>query len=170
MDATIFTGGPDLKFVNDTGNWLLMQTASNPRTGVAEVAFYGTKPDRQVTLTRKEYDRVPAPTDPKYVADPEQPRGTVRQSDHSRGGLTIDIYRIITENGQKRTERFQTKFRAWPNIYVFNPADAGPDGRPVINPPSDQPPPAPADQTPPAPADQTPPAPADQPAPNPSNG
>src|SRR6266542_2423678 len=41
LDATIFTGGPDLKFVNDTGNWLLMQTSYNPRTGVAEVALYG---------------------------------------------------------------------------------------------------------------------------------
>jgi vancomycin resistance protein YoaR len=35
MDATIFTGGPDLKFLNDTGHWLLMQTYSNPKTGVA---------------------------------------------------------------------------------------------------------------------------------------
>jgi vancomycin resistance protein YoaR len=171
MDATIFTGGPDLKFVNDTGNWLLMQSTSNPRNGVAEIAFYGTKPDRQVTLTRRQYDRVPAPTEPKFVADPDQPRGSIRQSDHSRDGLTIDIYRIITEHGvQKAPERFQTRFRAWPNIFVFNPADAGPDGRPVINQPGEQPPapPAPAEQPAPAPADQAPPAPAEQPAP--SNG
>ena len=50
LDATIFTGGPDLKFVNDTGNWLLMQSSSNARTGVAEVALYGTKPNRTVAL------------------------------------------------------------------------------------------------------------------------
>ncbi|HEX9440001.1 MAG TPA: peptidoglycan binding domain-containing protein, partial [Roseiflexaceae bacterium] len=75
LDATIFTGGPDLKFVNDTGHWLLMQSFSNPRTGVAEVALYGTRPNRQVDLVRKVYDRVPAPTAPKFVADPKQPQG-----------------------------------------------------------------------------------------------
>lgn len=161
MDATIFTGGPDLKFMNDTGNWLLMQTFSNPVSGVAEVAFYGTKLDRQVALTRRVYDRIEAPTDPKFVADPEQPQGFSRQSDHARGGMTIDVYRVITENGvRKDPELFQTRFRPWPNIYVYNPADMGPDGRPLFAPgenPGAQPPPPPAEQ--PAPVDPANPAP-----------
>jgi len=41
MDSTIFTGGPDLKFLNDTGHWLLMQTTSNAKTGIASVKLYG---------------------------------------------------------------------------------------------------------------------------------
>lgn len=175
MDATIFTGGPDLKFVNDTGNWLLMQSASNPRTGVAEIAFYGTKPNRQVSLTRRVYDQVPAPTDPQFVTDPEQPKGFSRQSDHARGGMTIDVYRTIVEDGvKKQPELFRTKFRAWPNIYVYNPADIGPDGKPLFAPgtnPGATPQPAPTDQAAPAqpaPAEQPTPAPAEQPAP--SNG
>ena len=162
MDATIFTGGPDLKFVNDTGHWLLMQSASNPRSGVAEIALYGTKPDRQVSLTRRVYNQIPAPTEPQFVADAEQPRGFSRQSDHSRGGMTIDVYRTIVDNGVKRApELFQTKFRAWPNIYVYNPADFGPDGKPAFAPGANPganpaPTPAPAEQpvAPAAPADQ----------------
>jgi vancomycin resistance protein YoaR len=163
MDATIFTGGPDFKFVNDTGHWLLMQSTSNPRTAVAQIAFYGTKPNRTVELSRKVYDRVPAPSQPQYVADPKQPRGTIRQSDHARGGMTIDVYRVITENGvRKQPELFRTKFKSWPNIYVFNPADAGPDGRPVITQPNPEPTPAAT----PAPDQQTPPPPPGaQPAP-----
>lgn len=161
MDATIFTGGPDLKFVNDTGNWLLMQSFSNPRTGVAEIAFYGTKPNRQVSLTRRVYNQIPAPTEPQFVADSEQPRGFSRQSDHARGGMTIDVVRTIIDNGVKREpELFQTKFRAWPNIYVYNPADFGPDGKPTFAPganPGATPAPAPAEQpAQPAPADQQP--------------
>ena len=63
----------------------------------------------------------------------KQPFGTSRQSDHARGGMTIAVYRTITENGvRKQPELFQTTFRAWPNIYVFNPADIGPDGKPLI--------------------------------------
>jgi vancomycin resistance protein YoaR len=157
MDATIFTGGPDLKFLNDTGNWLLMQSSSNPRTGLAEVSFYGTKPNRTVELQQKILKRVPAPAGPKFVTDPKQPIGTSRQSDHARGGMTIAVYRTITENGvRKQPELFQTNFRAWPNIYVFNPADIGPDGKPLVGfgaPPAPQPTPEPA------------PAPEQQPAP-----
>jgi vancomycin resistance protein YoaR len=168
LDATIFTGGPDLKFLNDTGHWLLMQSTSNPRTGVAEVAFYGTKPNRTVALQQSITKRVPAPPDPKFVTDPKQPIGTSRQSDHARGGMTIAVYRTIIENGvSKQPELFQTTFRAWPNIYVFNPADVGPDGQPLIPfgaQPTPQPTPAPAAPEPPAPAPEQPAPAPDQPA------
>ena len=103
MDATIFTGGPDLKFVNDTGHWLLMQSSSNPRTGVAEVAFYGTKARptgrrsraRCATGCRRSPSRSMSPTRSSRA-------GAIRQSDHARGGLTIDVYRTITENGVQK--------------------------------------------------------------------
>jgi vancomycin resistance protein YoaR len=172
LDATIFTGGPDLKFVNDTGNWLLMQSTSNSRTGVAEISLYGTKLNRSVTLSQSISKRIPAPTAPKIVTDRKQPIGTSRQSDHARGGMTIAVYRTITENGvRKQPELFQTNFRAWPNIYVFNPADIGPDGRPLIGfgaQPVPQPTAVPEQPVPapeqPAPAPEQPVLPPEQPA------
>jgi hypothetical protein len=165
LDATIFTGGPDLKFVNDTGSWLLIQTFSDPKTGLAEVALYGTKPDRQVYLTREVYNRIPAPTNPEFIPDPKQPRGWIKQSDTARGGMTIDVYRTVVENGvEKPPELFRTKFRAWANKYLVNPADMGPDGRPSIWSTTPEPPPPPApEQQQPAPEAQ--PAPEQQPAP-----
>jgi vancomycin resistance protein YoaR len=163
MDATIFTGGPDLKFVNDTGHWLLIQSWSNPKTGVAQVEFYGTKPNRQVLMSQRVYDRLPAMPTPVFVADPKQPRGTIKQTDHARGGMTIDIYRTIVENGVRgKSELFRTKFKPWPNIYAVNPADMGPGGKPLIQPQSEQP------QATPAPGNATPgPAP-EQPQPTPA--
>jgi len=146
LDATIFTGGPDLKFINDTGAWLLIQAWSNPKTGVAQIELYGTKPNRTVDLTHKVYDRVPAPTEPVFVADPKVPQGTIRHTDKARGGMTIDVYRLVVENGVPRPpELFRTRFRPWPNIYTLNPADIGPDGKPLIPfPQDDQPAPTPA--------------------------
>lgn len=125
MDATIFTGGPDLKFLNDTGRWLLMQTYANPKTGVASVRLYGTSPNRKVEMTQVIRDRVTAPTAPVYVTDPEQPAGAVKQSDHARDGLTIEIVRTVTEaDGTARDpDKYTTRFKPWPNIYVFNPVD-----------------------------------------------
>lgn len=140
MDATIFTGGPDFKFVNDTGHWLLIQAWANPQTGVAQVELYGTKPNRTVELVRRIYDHVPAPTEPVYVADASQPVGTRKQTDTARGGMTIDVHRIIIENGvRQEPELFRTRFKAWPNIFTVNPADLGPDGKPITPPEQPQP-------------------------------
>jgi len=164
LDATIFTGGPDLKFINDTGAWLLIQAWSNPKTGVAQIELYGTKPNRTVDLTHKVYDHVPAPTEPVFVADPKVPRGTIKHTDKARGGMTIDVYRLVVENGAPRPpELFRTRFRPWPNIYTLNPADIGPDGKPLIPfPQGDQPAPTPA--PPPEQPTEPPPPPGVEPA------
>jgi vancomycin resistance protein YoaR len=164
LDATIFTGGPDLKFVNDTGAWLLIQAWSNPKTGVAQIELYGTKPNRTVDLTHKVYDHTPAPTEPVFVADPKVPRGTIKHTDKARGGMTIDVYRLVVENGAPRPpELFRTRFRPWPNIYTLNPADIGPDGKPLIPfPQGDQPAPTPA--PPPEQPTEPPPPPGVEPA------
>jgi vancomycin resistance protein YoaR len=153
LDATIFTGGPDLRFVNDTGAWLLIQAWSDPKTGVAQVEFYGTRPNRSVELTHRVYDRLPAPGAPVFVADSEVAQGAWKQTDRARGGMTIDVYRTVTENGAQRApELFRTRFKPWPNIYAFNPADLGSNGRPLI-PWGAAAAPAPADPTTPPPAD-----------------
>lgn len=133
MDATIFTGGPDLKFVNDTGNWLLIQSSVDNSRAVAEVRMYGTNDGRVVSMPGQAQvtNRVPAPTEPVYVAEPERPRGSMRQSDTARGGMTISFTRIVERNGQLIEQReFLTKFRPWPNIFEVHPADLGPDGKP----------------------------------------
>lgn len=133
LDATIFTGGPDLKFLNDTGHWLLVQASSNPKTGHAQVDLYGTSPKREVAITYEVYDRIPAIAEPVFVADADQPAGRIRQSDRARGGMTIDVWRTVTENGVAAPrELFRTRFKPWPNIYVVNPVDMGPNGRPLI--------------------------------------
>ncbi len=127
MDATIFTGGPDLKFVNDTGNWLLIQTHVDTAQALAEIRFYGTKPDRTVTLAKGSpdiFNRTPAPSAPVYVPDPRRPRGSPRRSDTARGGMDIAFTRVISQNGvEVERERFVTRFKPWPNIYEVHPAD-----------------------------------------------
>ena len=133
MDATIFTGGPDLKFVNDTGHWLLLESDSDPANHVAEVRFYGTKPNRTVDIRQEVVSRKPAIEQPEFIADRAQPRGTAHRTDTKRGGMTINVYRTITENGvARKPQRFQTVFKPWADKYAINPADMGKNGRPLI--------------------------------------
>ena len=63
-----------------------------------------------------------APADPVWIDDPEMPVGEIKQSDVARGGMEIEIRRNIKQNGEvTRTDKFNTKFAAWPNIYVKHP-------------------------------------------------
>ena len=163
LDATIFTGGPDLKFINDTGHWMLIQTGSDPVSGTATVAFYGTKPNRQVEISQEVSDRKPAIEKPVYYADSKQPRGIFKRTDTKRAGMTIRVYRTITQDGvRKRPQLFETVFKPWADKYALNPADLSPNGQPLIS-VSGSGSSAPRPQPAPAPA----PAPAPEPAPEP---
>ena len=132
MDSTIFTGGgPDLRFVNDTGNWLLVQGYVNDADATVTFVLYGTKvPGRTVERTEpKITNETPAPEKPVYIDDPEQPLGAFKQTDVARGGMDIEITRIVKQNGEVvRTNKFITKFEAWPNIFLKNPNTPQPAG------------------------------------------
>jgi vancomycin resistance protein YoaR len=120
MDAAIFTGVSDLRFVNDTGHWLLMQTVVDDAAQLLTVQLYGTRPDRQVLLEGPLIsNEVRAPSEPVYIDDPQLPAGTLRQSDLARNGRDITIYRVIRQ-GDREVSRdtFFTRFRAWPNIFL----------------------------------------------------
>jgi vancomycin resistance protein YoaR len=120
LDAAIYTGVSDLKFVNDSGNWLLMQTEVDEAAQILTVRLYGTRLDREVRLEGPVVtNEVRAPAEPVYVDDPTLPRGTVRQSDTARSGRDIIVERVIVQHGAEVSrEQFLTRFRAWPNIFV----------------------------------------------------
>lgn len=178
MDATIFTGGPDLKFLNDTGHWLLIQTAVDVAKRVAEVRIYGTDTGREVLLEGPTItDRVPAPSEPVYIAEPKIPQGSRHQSDTARGGMQINFTRVVKQNGQVvETRDFVTRFKPWPDIFEVNPADLGPDGKPLPTPeptPEGGPQVDPNQQQPPLTPGEQQPAPTPDPntaQPAPSNG
>jgi len=120
MDATIYTGVNDLKFVNDTGHWLLMHSYVDEINQVLTVSLYGTRPNREVVLDGPYIsNEVSPPASPIYINDPNRPSGTVYQSDVARSGRDIVVYRSILENGAEvRRDTFFTRFKAWPNVFV----------------------------------------------------
>jgi vancomycin resistance protein YoaR len=121
LDAAIFTGQDDLRFVNDTGAWLLMQVDVDEYNQVLTVHLYGTRPNqRRVEINGPHItNEVPPPAEPQYIDDPSYPVGYVEQTDVARGGRDITIERIVYENDTEVSrDTFYTHFRAWPNIYI----------------------------------------------------
>jgi vancomycin resistance protein YoaR len=92
MDAAIFTGpgGYDMRFVNNTANWLLMEAYADTANEVMTVNLYGTDPNRTVV-------QIPPRTS------------------SSRYGLEVWVGREVTDaNGQMLSQNvFYSLFRPW---------------------------------------------------------
>jgi vancomycin resistance protein YoaR len=119
LDATIFTGVADLRFVNDTGGWLLSEAYVDQGKQRLTIVLYGKPSARKVTMSHAVLGHMAAPGKPLYVDDPSLPAGTVKQTDWAQPGVHVQVYRSVKEHGQViRQDTFDTIFEPWPNIYL----------------------------------------------------
>lgn len=117
LDATIFHPTVDLKFKNDTANYLLIQTTVYGTTLTVDI--YGKPDGRAVSLTTPVVTNVtPAPPELRQD-DPSLPKGTVKQVDFAANGANISFKRTITKPGQEAvTETFRSNYRPWQAVYL----------------------------------------------------
>jgi vancomycin resistance protein YoaR len=117
LDATVYSPAVDFKFKNDTDHYLLIKTLLDRKKGTLTFRFYGTKPDRQVTLEGPVVQNVTPPGPPIYEDDPNLPVGETRQIDWAKGGADVIVYRIIKQGSQETREKFFSHYRAWQDVF-----------------------------------------------------
>ena len=120
LDAAIFTGELDLRFVNDTEHWMLVDATIDEQQQILDVQLRGVATGRSVTVSGPTIvGTTPAPKDPVYVDDPTLPTGTVKQSDRAKEGKNVVVYRTISKDGKTLPmEEFATTFKPWPDVYL----------------------------------------------------
>ncbi len=135
FDAAVFDPGVDLKFVNNTPGYILIEAAIQGET--LRVNFYGTKPPGEVKLEGPFIsNRTPPPPD-VYQVDPRLPPGTKKQVETARAGLDVVIVRRIVRPGQEDiVDRFASSYKAWPNWYIVASASQIPGGSASPAPPA----------------------------------
>jgi len=119
LDATVYVPSVDLKFKNDTNNYILVQTQINPEIQQLSVFLYGTKDGRSVLLTQPIIaSRVPAPPD-LYQDDPTLAKGIVKQIDFSAEGSKVFFTREVMKDGKKIiSETFFSNYAPWQSIFL----------------------------------------------------
>jgi vancomycin resistance protein YoaR len=119
LDATVYAPSVDLKFKNDTNNYILVQTQVDPQLQQLSVFLYGTLDGRSVTLTKPiTSNRTPAPPD-LYQDDPTLPKGVIRQIDFSAEGSRVSFTREVTKNGVKIiSEKFTSNYAPWRSVFL----------------------------------------------------
>jgi vancomycin resistance protein YoaR len=121
MDATIYTPTVDFRFRNDTGSHLLIQPAVDSVNGVITFNFYGTKPDRQVTIGQPVISDVKEPGEPVFRVDESLAAGQRRQVEYAQRGMTVTVERTVTENGQSRVDKIVSQYQPWNAVFLVGP-------------------------------------------------
>lgn len=118
LDATIYVPSVDLKFKNDTNNYILVQTQIDSELQQLSVFLYGTSDGRAVTLTQPIItNRIPPPPD-LYQDDPTLQKGIVRQVDFKAEGSRVSFTRTV-KNGKKIiSENFISNYSPWQSVFL----------------------------------------------------
>ncbi len=121
MDATIYTPSVDLKFRNDTSAFLLVQPVVDSINGTISFLYYGTKPDRQVTVGAPVISDVVEAGEPVYQVDESLTLGQIKQVETAKKGLTVTVERTIVENGASRVDKIVSLYQPWSAVFLVGP-------------------------------------------------
>lgn len=119
IDAAIYTPNIDLKFKNDTGHYILVQTIFSPEEYRLTFELYGTKDGREVTINKPVILSTSPPPEPLYQDDPTLPKGQIKQVDWAAPGAKVYFTREVKKEGKViLSDKFNSNFRPWQAVYL----------------------------------------------------
>jgi vancomycin resistance protein YoaR len=122
LDATVFVPLVDLKFKNDTPNWLLMETYVTPASSSITWKFYSTSDGRKVEWDTTGPTNIVAPPEPIYRENSDLKSGEIKQVDWAAEGADVTVTRTVTRGGSVIIkDRIVTHYAAWADAYEYGP-------------------------------------------------
>jgi vancomycin resistance protein YoaR len=107
-DATVSWGGPDFKFTNTTGHWLLLATSFTNSS--VTVSLYGTDPRYDVSYANGPWTNI-RPFKIETVKDPSLPAGSKFVEDAGVDGRSMIVTRTVKKDGKViRVDRFVSNY------------------------------------------------------------
>ena len=120
LDATVYAPLVDLKFINDTPYWLLMETYVYDNE--IQWKFYSTSTNRVVDWSSTGLTNIVDAPKPEYVIKDDMPSGKKEQIDFEAEGADVTIYRTVYQNGDVYLQdNFVTHYSPWGAVYQCGP-------------------------------------------------
>ena len=108
-DATVSWGGPDLKFINETENWVMISVAYSSSS--ITISLYGTDPGYEVSSKTGPFTNE-KPFGTESVSDPTLGTGIKVIEDGGVTGGTVVVTRTVTKGGTLvRIDTFKSLYR-----------------------------------------------------------
>lgn len=136
-DATVSYGGPDLKFKNNSKNYMLIKTNASSRT--LTINFYSTSQGVEVTYTTSapsNYKTFPT----KYEDDPTLAKGVTKVKDHGSPGRDVTVRRTTKIDGKVvKEEKYFSRYKPKTAVIRVGTKEAAESPAPEKKPPSTPP-------------------------------
>lgn len=127
LDATIYLPSPDLKFLNDTPGWILVQATVDLDKDEITFELYGTKDGRRSEIGKPQITDVTEAPPAVYVDTPDLPRGEVKQIEKPhQGAKTTVTYRVFRGDELVFEQIFKSNYKAWAAKYLVGTAEPTP--------------------------------------------
>ncbi len=124
IDATVYYPTADLKFLNDTGSYILIQETVDTKKLSMQVDIYGTSDGRKSIISKPRISNQTPPPPTMYVDDPTLPLGTMKQIDWSAWGARVAFDYKVERNGESIYEKtFVSNYQPWQAIYLKGTGD-----------------------------------------------
>ncbi|CAN5199959.1 hypothetical protein BH09PAT1_BH09PAT1_7940 [soil metagenome] len=119
IDAAIYTPSVDLKFKNETGHYILVQSYVDSENQQLTFELYGTSDGRVAHIsTPVILSQTPAP-EPLYQDDPTLPQGQIKQVDFAAAGANVYFNYSVTKNGKEIiSDKFTSNYQPWQAIFL----------------------------------------------------
>ena len=114
-DATIYDPSPDYRFLNDTGNFVLIQT----RIVGDDIYFdfWGAKDGRSVYQSETKVWGIVKPPPAKLIETTDIPPGEKKCTERPHNGANAEFtYEIIYASGKKEAQEFTSHYRPWQEV------------------------------------------------------
>jgi vancomycin resistance protein YoaR len=111
-DAAVYDPQPDIKFLNDTGNYILIQTRITGNDIYFD--FWGTKDGRKATSTTPTVYNIVKPPATKTIVSSDLKPGEKKCTESAHNGADAFFdYSVIYPDGTNKEKRFKSHYIPW---------------------------------------------------------
>lgn len=114
-DATIYYPKPDMRFLNDTQNYILITTNIDGYN--LKYTIWGTYDDRKITITEPIIKNIVSPPPTKWTDTCDLEEGEIKCTELAHNGADAEFNYIVEyKNGEKKEVLFKSHYVPWQQV------------------------------------------------------
>ncbi|HNQ16507.1 MAG TPA: VanW family protein [Candidatus Woesebacteria bacterium] len=123
IDATVYSGNVDFRFINDTPNHILIHGETDSKQLYMYYSIYGTSDGRSTEIKDHVTWGYAPPPPTQYIVDPSLPPGAKKQIDWSAAGIKAKFTNVIYDKFDNiiREDTYTSNYKPWSAKYLVGP-------------------------------------------------
>jgi len=123
IDATVYAGNVDFRFVNDTPNHILIHSQTDSENLYMSYTIYGTSDGRSTKISEHTVWGASPPLPTQYIVDPTMKPGTRKQIDWAAGGIKAKFTNTIFDASGAilREDTYTSNYKPWAAKFLVGP-------------------------------------------------